>query len=209
MSLKEEYHSHLLSRICAKSGEQEHPSLNVLGNEMLPTSPASSLHIDLWGGFCSGRKTGWGRGRRISKNLNERRVDAFVKGADERGVHGYPSKRYLWPWQCGPVSWYLNFEGGWRWENSLIQNGVHAGTHEVGFGQQSLSSRLVRSRPNPTWQANLWSMQESCSKEHQQILPCKKVIWMALNLLSCPQILQNTAVYPYLLWLRILQVFFK
>lgn len=31
MSLKEEYHSYLLSRICAKSGEQEHPSLNVSG----------------------------------------------------------------------------------------------------------------------------------------------------------------------------------
>ena len=184
MSLKEEYHSYLLSRICAKSGEQEHPSLNVLGNEMLPTSPASSLHIDLWGGICSGRKTGWGSGRRISKNLNERMVDAFVKGADERGVHGYPSKRYLWPWQCGPVSWYLNFEGGWRWENSLIQNGVDAGTHEVGFGQRSLSSRLVWSRPTPPGKPICGACRNLAAKSTSRLCLARR--WFGWPWTCCP-----------------------
>lgn len=31
-------------------------------------------------------------------------------------------------------------------------------------------------------------LEESCNKDHHQILHCKRVIWMALNLLPAPKL---------------------
>ena len=90
----------------------------------------------------------------------------------QRGISGPDSVDQCLGHQIRTV--VLNFEGG-EDEKMSHPKRVDAGTHEVGFGQQSLSGRLVPSHPTPP-DKQLWSLQESCSKERQQILPCKKVI---------------------------------